>query len=45
MQQQKIEELTQFLKNIEKEIQETKQSLRSINNSIDKYNKYIIKVS
>ncbi|MTH55511.1 Degradation enzyme regulation protein DegQ [Bacillus mangrovi] len=46
MTQHKIEELTQILHQLEKEIQETKQSLRSINKSIDKYDKYAyVKVS
>ncbi|APH03857.1 DegQ family regulator [Bacillus weihaiensis] len=46
MDQQKIEEMTQKLLQIEKELRETKQSLLSINKSIDKYDKYsIINVS
>jgi hypothetical protein len=36
----KIEEMTQILARIEKEIQETKKSLHLINKSIDKYDKY-----
>lgn len=40
MDQQKIEEMTQMLLNLEKEIRETKESLKSINKSIDKYDKY-----
>ncbi|OHR68957.1 Degradation enzyme regulation protein DegQ [Bacillus sp. HMSC76G11] len=40
MKKHNIEEITQLLKRLEKEIQETKQSLRSINKSIDKYEKY-----
>ncbi|MBD1380872.1 degradation enzyme regulation protein DegQ [Metabacillus arenae] len=42
----KIEELKQLLNSLEKEIKETKDSLRLINKSIDKYDKYnYIKVS
>lgn len=40
MKKHNIEEITQLLKRLEKEIQETKQSLKSINKSIDKYDKY-----
>ncbi|KEZ47814.1 MULTISPECIES: degradation enzyme regulation protein DegQ [Metabacillus] len=40
MKKHNIEEITQLLKRLEKEIQETKQSLRMINKSIDKYDKY-----
>ncbi len=38
--QQKIEEMTKLLLQIEKELKETKESLLSINESIDKYDKY-----
>ena len=40
MKKHNIEEITPLLKRLEKEIQETKQSLRMINKSIDKYDKY-----
>ncbi|WP_226669473.1 DegQ family regulator [Metabacillus litoralis] len=40
MDQQKIEEMTKLLLQIEKELKETKESLLSINESIDKYDKY-----
>ncbi|MGM0878914.1 MAG: degradation enzyme regulation protein DegQ [Bacillota bacterium] len=35
-----IEEMTQMLVKLEEEIKETKESLRLINKSIDKYDKY-----
>jgi hypothetical protein len=38
----KIEEMTQILARIEKEIQETKKSLHLINKSIDKYDKFYL---
>lgn len=40
MDQQKIEEMTKLLLQIEQELKETKKSLLSINESIDKYDKY-----
>ncbi|MGM0879125.1 MAG: DegQ family regulator [Bacillota bacterium] len=40
MELRKIEEMTQILARIEKEIQETKESLHLIIKSIDKYDKY-----
>ncbi|OAS87119.1 MULTISPECIES: degradation enzyme regulation protein DegQ [Metabacillus] len=40
MDQQKIEEMTKLLLKLEQEIKETKESLHSINKSIDKYDKY-----
>ncbi|MRX73567.1 Degradation enzyme regulation protein DegQ [Bacillus lacus] len=41
-----IEEMALLLERLEEEIQETKKSLHSINNSIDKYDKYTyLKVS
>lgn len=40
MDQQKIEEMTKMLLKLEQEIKETKESLHSINKSIDKYDKY-----
>ncbi|MDQ0225542.1 degradation enzyme regulation protein DegQ [Metabacillus niabensis] len=40
MDQQKIEEITEMLLKLEKEINETKASLQNINKSIDKYDKY-----
>jgi chromosome segregation ATPase len=40
MDQQKIDELTQQLIELEQELKETKESLHLINKSIDKYDKY-----
>jgi DegQ (SacQ) family len=40
MDQQKIEEMTALLLKLEQDINETKESLRCINKSIDKYDKY-----
>ncbi len=40
MDQQKIEEITEMLLKLEKEINETKASLQNINKSIDKFDKY-----
>jgi archaellum component FlaC len=42
MDQQKIDEMTELLIKIEQDIKETKESLRGINKSIDKYDKYAI---
>ncbi|KKI89976.1 DegQ family regulator [Bacillus sp. SA1-12] len=42
MDQQKIEEMTKLLLKLEQEIKETKESLHSINKSIDKYDKYAV---
>nr|WP_264196073.1 DegQ family regulator [Metabacillus halosaccharovorans] len=38
--QKKIDEMTELLLRIEKELKESKQSLELLNKSIDKYDKY-----
>jgi septal ring factor EnvC (AmiA/AmiB activator) len=46
MEKKTFDELNKMLKKLERDIRETKQSLISINTSIDKYEKYqYIKVS